>query len=279
MVTNIVSNNVETKVVLLGTGTPNALPDRYGPATVILVNNVPYVFDFGSGIVRRMKEAKIDFKTLQKVFLTHLHTDHTIGYADLIFTTWVLRRENPLDVYGPPGLIHMTEKIKEAYKEDVRVRIEGLEPANKTGYKVNAYEIEPGLVFQDSNLKVEAFPVNHGLMTAYGYKIQTPDKVIVISGDTAPSDELIKHYSGCDILIHEVYSAEGYHELPQVWQKYHKKMHTSTYELGEIANKVKPKLLILHHQLFWGKSEEELVEEIRTRYNGNIVSGKDLDIF
>lgn len=268
-----------TTVILLGTGTPNALPNRYGPCVAILVNDIPYLFDFGSGIVRRMKEANIDVKSVKTVFLTHLHSDHTIGYPDLIFTTWVLGRQNPLEVYGPPGIAQMTEQIVKAYKEDIRARTEGLEPANTTGYKVNAHEVEPGLIFHDSNIQVEAFSVNHGLLKAYGYRIHTPDKVIVISGDTAPSNELIKYYSECDILIHEVYSAEGYGELPQTWQAYHNNMHTSTYELGEIAKKVKPKLLILYHQLFWGKSEDELVEEIKTRYNGKIISGNDLDRF
>jgi len=272
-------NQEITKVILLGTGTPNALPDRYGPSIAIIVHQTPYLFDFGSGIVRRMKEANIDLQLIKTVFLTHLHTDHTIGYPDLIFTSWVLGRKIPLNVYGPPGLIHMTKQILEAYKEDVKARIEGLEPTNKTGHKVNAYEVEPGLIFKDSNIDVEAFEVNHGRWKAYGYKVQTPDKVIVISGDTATSDNLISHYSGCDILIHEVYSAIGYRELPKVWQEYHKKMHTSTYELGRIASKVKPNLLILYHQLFWGKSEEELVEEIKTEYSGNIISGKDLDTF
>ncbi|MHA1198445.1 MAG: MBL fold metallo-hydrolase [Candidatus Heimdallarchaeaceae archaeon] len=272
--------NIEkTKVILLGTGTPNALPNRYGPCIAILVNDIPYLFDFGSGLVRRMKEANIDVKSVKTVFLTHLHTDHTIGYPDLIFTTWVLGRQNPLDVYGPPGIAQMTEQIVKAYKEDIRARTEGLEPANTTGFRVNTHEVEPGMIFQDSNIRVEAFSVNHGLLEAYGYKIYTPDKVIVISGDTAPSDELINHSSDCDILIHEVYSAEGYRDLPHSWQEYHKSMHTSTHELGEIAKKVKPKLLILYHQLFWGKSEEELVEEIKTKYNGKVISGNDLDQF
>ena len=266
-----------TKIILLGTGTPNALSNRYGSAIAILVNQIPYIFDFGSGIVRRMKEAKIDLKNIVNVFLTHLHTDHTIGYPDLIFTTWVLGREKPLEVYGPPGLKHMTDQIISAYKEDIRARLDGLEPANTTGFKVKVHEIEPGKIYQDSNIQIDAFPVSHGLLRAYGYRIQTPDKVIVISGDTAPSTELINYYSNCDILIHEVYSADKYNQLSPAWKKYHKAMHTSTFELGEIASKVKPQLLILYHQLFWGKSDEELVNEIKTKYDGLIISGKDLD--
>ena len=173
----------------------------------------------------------------------------------------------------------MTEKVLDAYKEDVKARIGGLEPANTTGCQVNAYEVEPGTIFQDTNITVEAFLVKHGPLKAYGYKVQTPDKKIVISGDTAPFDSLLEHYSDCDVLIHEVYSAVGYKDLPQVWQDYHQKMHTSTYELGEIASKVKPRLLILYHQLFWGKTEKELLEEIKTKYNGKVVSGNDLDQF
>ena len=269
----------KTRLILLGTGTPNALPNRYGPCVAIIVNSTPYLFDFGSGLVRRMKQSKIDIKTIKTVFLTHLHTDHTIGYPDLIFTTWVLGRQNPLEVYGPTGIAHMTEHIERAYIEDIDARIEGLEPANTTGHKVNCHEIEPGTVFKDENISVEAFPVNHGLLKAFGYRITTPDRVIVISGDTSPSDDLIEYYSNCDILVHEVYSAEGFRELPENWQEYHKSMHTSTYELGEIAEKIKPGILILYHQLFWGRSEEELVEEIKTKYNGEVISGNDLDQF
>ena len=173
----------------------------------------------------------------------------------------------------------MTEHILEAYKEDVRARVEGLEPANTTGYKVTTHEVEPGLIYQDSNITVETFPVNHGLLRAYGYRIKTPNKVIVLSGDTSPSDELLKYYSGCDVLIHEVYSAIGFRSLTDEWKKYHREMHTSTHELGEIAQKIKPRLLILYHQLFWGKTEEELIDEIREKYEGEIISGKDLDVF
>ena len=274
-----INNQEITRIILLGTGTPNALPNRYGTSIAILVRGQPYLFDFGSGIVRRLNEAKIDLKSIKTVFLTHLHTDHTIGYPDLIFTTWVKRRNTPLEVYGPPGLEHMTKHIREAYKEDIRVRLEGLEPINDTGHFVNVHEIQTGIVFEDSNIKVEAFSANHGLLEAFGYRVSTPDKIIVISGDTAPSSELIESYSKCDVLIHEVYSEEAFRELPESWKEYHRAMHTSTHELGEIANKVKPKLLILYHQLFWGKTEQELVEEIRTKYDGVIISGNDLDQF
>ncbi|MFW9792775.1 MAG: MBL fold metallo-hydrolase [Candidatus Thorarchaeota archaeon] len=270
---------MEIKAILLGTGTPNIDPERSGPSVTIVVGDSVYIFDFGPGVVRRAIAAGIKSTSLTRAFLTHLHSDHTVGYPDLIFTPAVEGRKEPLEVYGPKGITEMTNHIEEAYKVDVRERIDGLEPAIESGYAVNVHEITEGVVYKDRHIEIEAFLVDHGSLEAYGYKITTPDKTIVISGDTCPSTNLIKHAMGCDILIHEVYSAEGLKERPDDWIRYHSSVHTSTYELAEIASKVKPKLLVLYHQLFWNRSEDEIVAEISSRYNGEIVSGKDLDVF
>ncbi len=269
----------KTKIILLGTGTPNAFPERSGSSIAIIVSERPYLVDFGPGVIRRVKAASIDPVKIETAFLTHLHSDHTIGYPDLIFTPWVLGRKKSLEVYGPEGLKHLTEHIVEAFKEDIRERIEGLEPINHEGTQVNIHEISPGLIYSDIHLRVEAFPVNHGSWTAYGFKFYTPDKTIVISGDTAPSEELEKQAKGCDILIHEVYSVNGLRKRPKEWQEYHKNVHTSTHELAEIASRAGPELLILYHQLFWGISQNQLLDEIKERYDGKIISGNDLDVF
>ncbi len=269
---------METRVILLGTGTPNIDPDRSGPSVAIIVANSVYIVDFGPGIVRRAIAAGIKPASLTRAFLTHLHSDHTIGYPDLIFSPAVEGRIEPLEVYGPKGLVEMTRLIQEAYKIDVRERIEGLEPANETGYVVRAHEIRDGTIYKDDCIEVEAFRVDHGFLEAYGFKFTTPDKTIVVSGDTRPTSNLIEKSMGCDILIHEVYSAEGLKERPEEWIKYHSSVHTSTYELAEIANKVDPGTLVLYHQLFWKRTEEELLKEISERYDGKVVSGKDLDI-
>lgn len=269
-----------TKVILLGTGTPNANPDRWGPALAILSQNQPYIVDFGPGVVRRAAEAGLDVTKLTRAFLTHLHSDHTVGYPDLILTPWVLGREEPLKVYGPPGIKHMTDHILAAYKEDIRERSQGLQPSNDTGWKVEAHEIEKdGIVYQDANVKVEAFEVDHGSWKAFGYKFVAQDRTIVISSDTAPTEKMVEVARGCDVLIHEVYSLKGFAGRPADWQRYHSKMHTSSKELAEIANKARPGLLVLYHQLFWGTSDEELLAEIRKHYSGKVVSGKDLDVF
>jgi len=276
----------ESKIILLGTGNPNPDPMRFGPSIAIVVNESPYLIDFGAGITRRTYEAfsKLKIRALEtprldKGFLTHLHSDHILGYSDLILTPWIMGRTKPLEIYGPPGTKEMTDSILNAYKIDIKERLEGLEPANDTGYRVIVNEIAPGIIYEDKYLSIEAFPVNHGNLFSFGFRFITPDKNVVISGDTAPFDDYIDFYKDCDILIHEVYSSRMFDKLSVEWQKYHSNVHTSTYELSEIASKVKPGLLILYHQLFWGASERDLVSEVKKNYSGEVISGKDLQIF
>jgi ribonuclease BN (tRNA processing enzyme) len=275
-----------TKVVLLGTGTPNADPERSGPAIAIVVNDTPYLVDCGPGVVRRAAAAVrngikgLEPRNLKTVFITHLHSDHTAGLADLILTPWTLERSEPLEVYGPRGIKAMTRHLLEAYREDIDIRLNGGEPSNKTGYKVNAHEIESGVIYKDANVTVKAFRVTHGSWKhAFGYRFETPDRTIVVSGDCRPSQSIVDNCQGCDVLIHEVYSTAGFAKRTPEWQKYHSRYHTSSRELAEIAAKARPGLLILYHQLFWGTSEEDLLSEVRLSYKDRVVSGHDLDVY
>ena len=283
------SEETQTQLILLGTGTPNADPERSGPSLAIVVGSNSYIVDFGPGVVRRAsalskqwggKIEALNANNLKLAFLTHLHSDHTAGYADLILTPWVLGRNIPLEVYGPKGLTQMTEDLLEAYRSDISYRLDGLEPANALGWQVNTHEITEGVVFQDDLIEVTAFKINHGSWdNAFGYRFVTPDKTIVISGDTRPSQNLIRYSEGADILVHEVYSQAGFDKKTEVWKKYHATHHTSTYELGEIAKKTKPDLLILYHILFWGATEEELLDEISQIYDGLVSVGSDMMIY
>lgn len=274
----------DSKIVFLGTGNPNADPQRAGPAVAVIADGFPYLVDFGPGIVRRAAAAynsgieELAVSNLNRVFLTHLHSDHTAGYADLVLTPWVLERETPLEVFGPYGIRNMTENILAAYTMDIDMRIHGLEQANPSGCRVNVYEVAPGKVFEADGISVNAFAVNHGKWDAYGYTFHTSDRVITLSGDTAPWDGMIDVYKGSDVLVHEVYSEYGLTEMPLKWQRYHRAMHTSTRELARIAAVVQPSLLVLYHQLFHGVSEDELVGEVRAGYDGKVVSAKDLDV-
>ncbi len=275
-----------TQLVLLGTGTPNAEPGRFGSSLAIVVNDTPYLVDAGAGLVHRANEAYLNgveglaVKGLATVFLTHLHIDHTVGLPDLIYTPWVLERETPLRMYGPVGTEEMAGHLVQAFRRDVQVRLDGLEPANPTGYRVEAKDVAPGVVYQDANIKVTAFEVPHGDWTqAFGYRFETPDRIIVISGDTSPTEAVIEYCNGCDILVHEVYSQAGWDRRTPEWQRYHAAFHTSGPALGRLAARANPKILVLTHQLLWGATPEELVEEIRREFSGTIVYGKDLDIF
>ncbi len=174
-----------TKVVCLGTGTPNPDPDRFGPATAVVVNDTPYVVDAGAGVVRRVTAAGkkgipgMSVSKLTRLFITHLHSDRTIGYPDFIFTPAVTGRTEPLEVYGPPGLKAMTDHILEAWKEDMDIRIHGLEHGIARAYEVHVHEVTNGLVYQDANVRVRAFEVEHGAWPhALGYRFETADRTI-----------------------------------------------------------------------------------------------------
>jgi ribonuclease Z len=284
------SDSRVTKLVLLGTGNPNPSPDQSGCALAIVVNDVPYVVDFGPGVIRRAAALSprygggiegLDVKHIKRAFLTHLHSDHTTGFPDLILTPWVMGRDEPLEVYGPTGTREMTEHILEAYREDIRYRLYGSEPANDSGWRVNCHEIlEEGLFYQDEHLKAEAFLVPHGTWpNAWGFRFTTPDRIIVISGDSAPSEKIIEYASGADILVHEVYSRAGYEKKSDSWKSYHAAHHTSTLELAGIARQAEPGLLVLYHVLFWGATEDGLLDEISGIYKGKVIVGRDLDIY
>ena len=279
-----------TRLVILGTGTPNADPERSGPATAVVVDGQAYIVDAGAGVVRRAAKAARDDhipalrpSRLDRLFLTHLHSDHTLGLPDLLLTPWVLDRPDPLTVYGPPGTKRMMDLIGEAWSEDIAIRRDGLEPHdhNRDAYKSVAHDVLPGVIYQDSLVKVTAYPVKHGSWAhAYAYRFEGPDRTIVISGDTSPTDVIAEACAGCDVLVHEVYSAERFKTRPPEWQRYHKAFHTSTVELAAIANRARPKMLVLYHQLYWGTDDAGLVKEMRSAgYAGPLASARDLDVF
>ena len=287
-----------TKLVLLGTGTPPADPDRSGPASAVIVNGTPYLIDFGAGVVRRAKAAMaergidaLDPVKLRVVFLTHMHSDHTVGYPDLILTPWVLGRKVPLEVYGPTGIKDMTTHILEAYRVDFESRHkqyeEGLYKVGSfpAGHAVNAHEIKPGVVYQDANVKVTAFATRH-TMESYAYRFETADRSIVFSGDTNPAQGTIDACNGCDVLVHEVLTLDWLSRRPD-FAEYARRYHTTTPQLAELATKARPKLLVLYHaSIAWRpvvdsqrSRPEVLLAEMMQHYRGHVVVGRDLDVY
>tara|TARA_B100000945_G_scaffold311266_1_gene304272 strand:+ start:135 stop:1034 length:900 start_codon:yes stop_codon:yes gene_type:complete len=279
----------ETKLIILGSGTPNPDPERYGSGYAIVVNESAYIVDFGPGIVRRIsamspswggKFSSMELKNINIAFLTHIHSDHSGALADLILTPWIMGRSEPLNLYGPKGLKAMSENIIEAYIDDINYRLYGSQPANKLGYTTNVNEIiEDGIIYKDNNVEVIAFKNNHGdFKNSFGFLFITEDKRILLSGDTAVSNNLIKYGENLDILVHEVFSSETFVNKTKDWQTYHKAHHTSSIDLGKIAKKLKPKKLVLSHILFWGASDESLINDVRENFNGETIIAQDLMI-
>jgi ribonuclease Z len=275
-----------TIIALLGTGNPNPDPSHQGPSIALIVNQIPYIIDFGPGLIRQAASLTPEYggnlpaleaRNLQFGFLTHLHSDHTIGLPDLILTPWVMGRDQPLKLFGPVGTEVLVNHLLKAYQTDIEYRMYGSEPANDRGWQVTVREFTDGVIYQDENIMAEAFAVQHGSWpNAFGFRFTTPDKTIVISGDTAPCENIRNFSQGVDILIHEAFSYQAYHQQKDpLWQAYHMSHHTSTLELAELSNEVRPGLVVVYHTLYWGASDQAILAEIATIYDGPVVIGSD----
>ncbi len=247
----------------------------------MIVDGVAYLFDCGPGVVRRAAAAAVRYKldalapeNLRYLFVTHLHTDHTLGYADLIFTPWVVGRSAPLEAYGPPGIAKMTDHLREAYAEDIAIR-SGAEGDHLAASLVNAHEIVAGPVYKDEHVRITAFAVKHGTWKyAFAYRIEGPDRTIVITGDYAlPADAIIAACDGCDVLVSEGYPAKL---AAGPRGAYLHDFHVSGEQLGAIATAARAKLVVHTHRRS-DVSDDALLAEIRRGYAGRIVMAKDLD--
>lgn len=272
------------QVLILGSGSPNAEANRVSSGVAIAVDDQPYLFDCGHGVVQRVVQAheagmiNWDTTDLTRLFVTHLHADHTVGLPDLLFTPWIHGRAETLAAYGPPGLKRMARHILLAYEENIREH-RAAHPTSEQGCQIDASEISGGLCYRDERVEVQALPAHHGAMAALSYKVITPAGTVVISGDTKPVPAFAGWARGCDALIHEVYSASQLADRPRAWQRYHARVHTSTVELAALAREARPRLLLLYHQLFWGLSPDDLIAEVASEYDGRVLSAKDLDLF
>ncbi len=278
-------NHPKTSVVLLGTGMPRPDPNASGPATAIVLGDRVFLVDAGPGIMRQLSAAKLPINGVTALFITHLHSDHTLGYPDLIFTSWVMGRKSPLQAYGPHGLHKMTDHLIAAYEEDIMVRTEGLEHQTRGGYRVEAHEVVAGVIYDSDGVRVRVLTVSHGMWEhAFAYRIDTPDRSVVLSGDTRALESLIDSVSGVDVLVHEVYASSKLKPEPrpggEEWPRYMREYHTSDIELGSLAERIKPKLLVLNHIIRMGATDDELIAGVRAGgYTGEVTVGHDLDTY
>jgi ribonuclease BN (tRNA processing enzyme) len=277
--------SASTRLIVLGSGTPVPDPERAGPAYAITYGTRVFLFDAGAGVMRRVAAAGLPIDGMTAVFLTHLHSDHTLGLPDVIHTTWVMGRSRVMPVTGPPGTTAMVGHLQAAWIEDVALRTEGTERGRRGGQRVDTRETTGGIVYDSAGIRIRAIPVPHGgWPVSFAFRIDTPDRSIVLGGDTAPSAALEEASRGVDLLVHEVYAstrvAPENRPGGELWPQYLREFHTSDEELGAIAARAQPKRLILSHVLRMGGTMEDVVAGVRRGgFRGAIEVAKDLDRF
>ena len=276
------------RVTLLGTGRPDPVIDRFGPSTLVEAGGQTLLFDSGRGVTQRLWQRGIPLSRVGAVFLTHLHSDHTVGLPDLWLTGWLPtpygRRVTPLGVWGPTGTRAMTAGLTRAFAWDIdrRSRGEGL-PAAAAAF--DAHDIRPGIVFERGGVRVTAFLVDHGglLQPAYGYRVDYRGRSVVISGDTRPNENLVRAAAGADVLVHEVIVAPAALLAQSATARRIVGFHTLPEDAGRIFARVHPRLAVYTHVVllridpaFPAPDVTELVRRTRTTYDGPLELGEDL---
>jgi ribonuclease Z len=284
------SDACDFRVTLLGTGVPTPSPERFGAGTLIEAGNQKLLIDAGRGITMRLFQLKIPIGKIDPLFLTHFHSDHTSGFPDLWLTGWLESsfgtRRTPFRVIGPTGTKNLTSHLERAYADDIKIRIadEKLPPE---GIAIAAEEFAgDGIVYEEDSVRVIAFEVDHGdvIKPAYGYRIEYGGRSVVISGDTRYNENVVKHGTGTDLLIHEVATAR-----PALMEKpYIQRIiahHTTPREAGLVFSRTSPKLAAYTHLVLPASDTvlpatvADLITETRTTYAGPLEIGEDLMSF
>lgn len=259
------------RIVLLGTGSPNPRPDRFGPSILVEAGSERLVFDCGRSCTTRLWQLRIPVGTV-KLFITHLHSDHTVGIPDLWLTGFLSgpfgRRTGPFFVWGPAGTVAMMTKLREAYDADIRIR----QPSQ--GVEIEATDFVEGTVYEQNGVRVTAFKVSHDDIDAYGFRIDYRGHSVVLSGDTRPSDNLVAHARGVDVLVHEVAMSTSGAQSDLIAT-----LHSTPEQAGEEFSRIRPRLAVFSHFSLFGTPEptiDELLAHTRKTYQGRLEIGEDL---
>jgi ribonuclease BN (tRNA processing enzyme) len=272
------ATSAATAAIVFGLGSPNISPIRAGTSIGVIAGGLLYLFDAGTGVERRIMEAfrklvPLNVRGPGPVFVSHLHMDHTLGLPSLLFyrrmvppgvLTMVDGGTPPLIIYGPGasdgavGISAMMNHLAVAF------------PAAADAFE--ARDLQRGIVYRDSNATVTAFEVDHvPSLKAFGFRIETADRVIVISGDTRATSAVIDACNGCDVLFHEVYGLTD--DAPG-----NDGRHTSATALGALAQRARPKHLVIYHDVSI-PSQSAALDVIRKSFSGTVTFAKDLDMF
>jgi len=292
-----------THVITLGTrGGPIPAKDRAQSSNLLIVNGTYYLIDAGDGVLRRLTQAGVNFRQVGKVFITHGHDDHTAGLGPLMAVAWDFQRHDPIAVYGPPGTAALVEGAIQYFTVNAEIRwAEGRR--TPLGEVFVGHDIAPGLIYQDQNIKVTAVENTHfhipegspyyGKYKSYSYRFETPDRVVVFTGDTGPSDAVIELARNADILVSEVGSSEDVKQVlinNGTWQgmtpdqqtafmRHEVEEHLTPDEVGKTAARAHVKAVVLTHLLPTVNEHDDYqryVPVVKKFFTGQVVVATDL---
>ena len=264
------------EVILLGTGTPRPSIERFGSATLVLVGDQRLLFDAGNGVSIRLSQAGISADQIDHIFLTHLHSDHISGVDDLWLTARIWQRQKPLPISGPEGTERFARHLMQAYERDIHFRSNNKAQSIEQAL-LQATDFAEGLVFEHENIRVIAFEVDHSpVAPAFGYRIEYGQRVIVLSGDTTYSDNLILHARDADLLVHEIAAASKRLQDRNPRLKRVLAYHTQSQQMAQILQQTKHRLAVLNHVLLFAINTEQVLREISDQYAGRVAMGHDL---
>ncbi|MEM7140810.1 MAG: MBL fold metallo-hydrolase [Actinomycetota bacterium] len=275
-----------TTVTITGTGLPPIEPGRAGAGTLVQYDDVAIQFDAGRATALRIAESGFNPAHLDMIFITHHHSDHLTGCADLVMAAWVNRPVSKnLSFTAPAGpSIRFLERMLDPYDEDLAVRVQHTDRAYPAP-SITAFEArqEPVEVWSSGGVRVLARAVHHHPVDpAVAYRVETPDGVVVISGDTRVCDEVEDFARGCDVLVHEAFRVDEFvarsnDPSARVIGDY----HSDTVALGEMVKRAEPRLLMLTHLAPPPRSDadkQDFLDDIRTGgFEGEVIVCDDLD--
>ena len=268
------------RVTLLGTGCPPPVMNRFGPSTLVEAGDQKLLFDAGRGALQRLTQIKVRWQDVNGVFLTHLHSDHIVGFPDLWLTGWLIvpGRNVPLQVWGPLGTSKMISHLKQAFEYDISIR-QVNDRAAPDGVVLLVHDISEGVIYNKGGVKVTAFEVDHSpVKPAFGYRIDYAGRSVVLSGDTRVSENLIRHSQGVDLLVHEVFVPETLQRAGVPPDRANKIVayHTTPEEAGLVFARTKPRLAVYSHICLPTATDQDLLPPTRKTYGGPLELGEDL---
>lgn len=267
-------------VYLLGTGGPEFTTNRYGPSTLVKVGDSHFLFDTGRGVAQRIYECGIPFTKIDKIFYTHMHSDHIEGLPNLWMAPWFLLGRTALHFYGPEGTKSMTDGVSLMFAHDYINRVNEFAKRAYLDMQVSEFA-EDGVVYDDGMVKIISFTVEHSDGNpAYGFRLEHMGRSVVISGDTTYHENTVKYGKDCDVLVLNVIAISQENVNAEPWLARVIAKQTTPEQGASIFTQTKPKVAVLSHVSKIGYSgdegDERIVERVRTAgYEDTLYLGYD----